>query len=340
MLQSSGAPLQRNRARRRGFTLVELLVVIVIIGILVGLLIPAVGSVRSAARNAATRAVHTSIASGLEFYKNESRFGNRYPPSAPDSSNHATVRSPYPDGNVDITIDGAGLLVWALSGADLLGTPGFNPPVGEPYWWEWTGRRYTAGTKPLYAINTDTNEPVYPRAGPYIEPSAVDVTKNARDRNNPDFVIPAEREALESTGNDPILREYPLYLDGHGYPVLYWRAQPGGRDMVAQSRAGSNQPAKYYWEDNSRLLDMWGGGLFLNKAKQPHLMDWGGYDGTSEPKLSKGEYFAHYIWNQQVQAKREPHNPNSYLLVSPGRDGRYGTADDIANFDFNANLEQ
>jgi hypothetical protein len=36
--------------------------------------------------------------------------------------------------------------------------------------------------------------------------------------------------------------------------------------------------------------------------------------------------------NPKITAKLTPHRPNSYLLISPGYDGEYGTADDITNF--------
>jgi len=36
-----------------------------------------------------------------------------------------------------------------------------------------------------------------------------------------------------------------------------------------------------------------------------------------------------------VKARLEPARADSYLLISAGADGRYGTADDIANFEHN-----
>ena len=39
------------------------------------------------------------------------------------------------------------------------------------------------------------------------------------------------------------------------------------------------------------------------------------------------------IVNEQVQTIRRPYRADTYILVSAGKDGDFGTADDIFNFE-------
>jgi len=57
------------RPSRRGFTLVELLVVIVIIAVLIGILIPALGAARSAARRTATLSLIRDVTAASDSFK-------------------------------------------------------------------------------------------------------------------------------------------------------------------------------------------------------------------------------------------------------------------------------
>lgn len=66
------------RARRRGFTLVEMLVVIGIIAILAGIAVPAISAVRTRSQVSATEAFFDQLGLAIEQYKTE--FGD-YPPS-------------------------------------------------------------------------------------------------------------------------------------------------------------------------------------------------------------------------------------------------------------------
>jgi prepilin-type N-terminal cleavage/methylation domain-containing protein len=350
-----------NRKSQRGFTLVELLAVIAIIALLVGLLVPAVSQVRKQARVTVTKSVISTLGTGLETFRADSKFGGAFPPSASDrmsGANAGTVANPYTStnypnypSNQNLEITGAGLLVWALAGADLLGTPGFKATRSsndDRVWADDTDSN-VSGNPPqpsqsgAYAISD--SKPVQPRSGPYVDLDKIKVTR--WDASLASFAIDAE---VEEIGRDGAARRrlYPMFLDGFGYPILYWRADSAGT-LIADLRAprGNEQGrGKYHFADNESLLQPMDGQSTLlfsppvdRDNDRQHRLDWRTGNRTvptGSGAIDDNTYgFARYIQNDDIQATRAPRNADSYLLVSPGPDGIYGTADDVANFDHN-----
>jgi len=341
-----------RRGARRGFTLIELMVVVVIIAILIGILIPAVGAVKRSARNTQTQAILGTLGTGLESFRAEQKIGGGYPPSYSDavigSGDQGKVRSPYTalGGPQWFDITGAGLLVWALLGADQLGTPGFQPfrtNNNERLWYRDSDATNT-GNDPTasgaYALRSDDQRPLHPRYGPYVDASKVQVTQ--WDRQQSKFVIPAEAEANPNSNPS---RDYPLLLDGFGFPILYWRADTAGVQIADADRfnaSGSNRGI-YHWEDNMELIrDNGSNRLVLRPGADDHSLDFNntsptwyqGYDPVNNLP-DDAVSFVRFIMNMGVKARLTPHRADSYLLVSPGDDGVYGTGDDIANFEHN-----
>jgi hypothetical protein len=246
-----------------------------------------------------------------------------------------------------IEISGAGLLVWALAGADLLGCPGFKTfRSGSDYWAADTDDRENGlDDSGAYALNDD-REPVHPRVSPFVDLTKVAVTKwnpNATTSEGlGSFELSAEVEASQTVGLEPERRLYPMFVDDFGGPLLYWRADPAGLVIADRSPTDGQPPQQrgiYHFADNQDLLDVNENPLRLTAADMEHRLFFdypAPINPINEPDLNiRAQNFPAYIHNQSIAAKIAPQRADSYMLISAGPDGIFGTADDIANFDHN-----
>lgn len=284
--------------RRHGFTLVELLAVLAIMAILVGVLIPAVNMVRKMAKNAAQKAQFASIDMGLMAFRGD--YGD-YPPSdwgLPPNS--------------DPSYCGAQRLVEALVGLDLLG---FNPYSK----WMSDGTDPTLGTD-FYPDNPSVAN-LDIRKGPYLELT----TANAFRLGNVSIAEPGLFNNTVALAPKTfvlcdVYRKWKINITvgkmvKAGSPILYYRANTTSKTMIPIDQS----KRIYNAYDNSDLVAL----VHLNTPKTPgipllnddidNLRDF-----ISDPKITTIDYW--------------PHRPDSYILISAGADGLYGTSDDIRNF--------
>jgi len=343
-------PTTVNSRRRTtgGFSLVELLTVIAIIVLLIGILVPAVNHARKIAKDTVSKALIGTLSTAIETFRADQQVGGSYPPSASDHK--ITGRLTYmvvdprsmPSGGTsplpNMEISGAGLLVWALAGADLQGTTGFRTFRNDSRFW-------AEDSGIAYELDQDTRQPLRARVGPLVDLAKVEVTRwnpNARTRaGRGSFEIPAELEAAESLGSRPPRREYPMFLDAFGGPVLYWRADPAGVQIADESpdAVDPESRGRYHFLDNGGLLEEDAStkqdALLLRPVDKRHHVFWADLGTDLYDPEFKQPGFPGYIRNRDVTTRVAPHNQDSYLLVTAGQDGIYGTGDDIANFEHN-----
>ncbi len=285
--------------------MMEMLIVLGILMLLVGLLIPALTTVKKIAKETKQKAQFTTIELGLAAFKNDH---GDYPPSS-------WAAPP----NLDTTYCGAQKLSEALLGWDLLG---FHPDSA----WRSDGLDATNGPMTYDPTKTrDLNGDGVPdtmaeRKGPYLELATASAFK-LRDLfwNNVTGTVTGPLAPETYVLCDAFAEKQVRLANGKivkaGAPILYFRANTS--QQIIRGR--------YNFQDNEALIMM----------KQTADRDsYGVYpvhpllDNTNNYQF----FYEQYIRDPKIEARVWPYRPDSYLLISAGADGLYGTADDIRNF--------
>ena len=325
---------------RRAFTLVELLVVISIIAILLGVLLPAMSHVRGKAKKLQASSNLQALEQGLEMFRGESDLGGTYPPSSGDQGQNPAERrriaNPLSDSAMDdpdTEITGAHLLVHALVGADLLGTPGFLDLDRDGYWADDTH----AGPNGAYEVTEDEGVEQRTRYGGsgYVSDKMKEESVRSLKELDDTGKIAVWSDSVSSTPT----RAQLLFVDPWDRPILYYKANPVARRMIANSE----KPGIYWQDDNAIITGSQNGlndyeGIDFGSGKTEGFYHRIAKADAPEPKddvTTIEDYrnsFARFIYDPSVKARNTPVRKDSYLLISAGADGVYGSDDDVLNW--------
>jgi prepilin-type N-terminal cleavage/methylation domain-containing protein len=208
----------------------------------------------------------------------------------------------YPPSNLDTTAGsycGAQKLAEALLGLDLMG---FHPSSA----WRADGKNAT-GT-PVYDLTNTDN--LAQRKSRYLELENVGAFKirevfvSGYSSLAPDTYVLCDvfGKTLVTIGTKSV---------NAGMPILYYKANSSGIGLIANLRREAE--VTYRYTDNADIVTT----------------------QQSEQYIGDIDRFVNFITNPKVPnagGYPQPYRPDSYILISAGIDGIYGTTDDITNF--------
>jgi type II secretory pathway pseudopilin PulG len=301
----------RQSENKTGFTIVELLTVMSIIIILIGLLVPSLNAARRYASEVKQRAQFHSIDAALELFKNEFE-------GYPDSSTTGQPPDLDETGNSSNHYPGAARLCEAMVGQDLLGFYPYSHFRAD----------CTDGTNPIYdnantssawssLLPADVNTNLQSRKGPYLPLEKANAYRlgdiygsavTAPDTN--DFVLCDEYARVKNISTGKRI----------GMPILYYKANTSGikHDPTDLPTLTDNKGQFYNYRDNDYLVSL---GMPWNSS-------------AVHPMYTEPARFYTSTRNDNIAlTKGRPYRADSYILISAGFDGQYGTPDDIFNFE-------
>jgi prepilin-type N-terminal cleavage/methylation domain-containing protein len=316
-------PNRQKRPSRRGFTLVELLVVIGIIGVLVAILIPVITKVRLSANNAATQNQMMQISHAIQNYYNDYQ---AYPGATADKDFNTPAAELATDPNLGINnfVTSTESLVLALmGGTDFGATPGVfvfrDDPLGKgPI----SRNPLTPGQKsPYMDLRPGMLSPVSK-----VPPTGAPTLRYLKDAG----------EWLSYVSGDS---HVPEFIDQYSdfRPILYIRANPKGvrrlpppsADANSLVNFGNNYDANAYYNMRSirAYVRPYDAAVDTNPSNPRYDIF---FPSPTKPadQTAVNNYFAGQLLNT-TDGKVAARGAGSYILISPGNDRRYGTTDDI-----------
>ena len=297
------------KCRKTGFTIIELLTVMSIIVILISLLVPSLNAVRKYSRVVAQKGRFRNIDAGLEMF--ESDFGE-YPDSSAEDVNGDDYCGAMKLCEVMAGQDGLGFhLDSKLACDDGSGNDELYPPeqttVPYPDWYidNLRSRKEYLEAKD---IDIHTVEELWGSGNTGVFDSG-SILENCCSVVLCDVFRSVRIKAGPSAGKRV------------GMPILYYRANTS---KVLHRLDTPDEPDNIYnYKDNHKLV-----GLGL-PWEDPKTTDHPLYQGSTGPE---GQVFYENTQDKSVFPIERPCRKDSYILISAGWDGIYGTRDDVYNF--------
>jgi type II secretory pathway pseudopilin PulG len=294
----------RNHAAPSGFTIIELLTVIAVIILIISMIVPGISYAKKIAKDVRVRNQIKSLGEGVEAFYGQYEF---YPPSERSGAGAGL----YTCGSEKFTE--------ALVGLDLHGydpVSNFDVVTSLASTRAYVGSASIARRKEMYIT-------------PIMEMLAVDV-------NNAPTALYANWGNLYASPASGVkvgrllcdaMKAKEIPGDGGkmlnpGTPFLYFKANTDSK-IFDNTKATGNI---YNYQDNRDLLELMP--LPGETDKNGNLVK-----HAWSPAVGGGmKAFYDAITNPAITTQARPFNMNTYLIISAGADGVFGTSDDISNF--------
>lgn len=299
--------------RKKGFTLIELLVVISIIALIIGIMSPGIRKTKQAAEKLKQRSQLRNIEMGVEQWYNENNFQ-------------------YPDSETKFggsyTTTGSQHLTEALVGRDCHGfdkTSTWNAENDEA-----DNTIYEVGNNNYHhrqMLYVDINDNPVAQIAQIYSTAALAVGNMSPYPGDKDDNAVSTGHSIASVFTDIFTRKRVLTPEGKsirvGMPILYYKAKD-------TDTFDSLEPASsiFNYQDNERVM-MLGNNMDFAGEQHPFYANGNGFVALAQqPAIDK---FYDWLINPVIRYGKTPYNMDSFLLLSAGHDGLYGTNDDVHN---------